>query len=102
MVPCSIEGFPDGSGLKNLPAMQDSKEIQVGFLGGKDPLEEEMATHSSILPRESHGQRNLAVTKGQTRLNQLRMSMSTFSVCLCLAYYTYHNAFKVPLCTCKV
>ena len=32
--------------VKNLPAMQ---EIQVRFLGGKDPLEKEMATHSSIL-----------------------------------------------------
>ena len=32
--------------LKNLPAMQ---EIQVQFLGQEDPLEKEMATHSSIL-----------------------------------------------------
>ena len=32
--------------VKNLPAMQ---ETQVGFLGGEDPLEEGMATHSSIL-----------------------------------------------------
>ena len=32
--------------VKNLPAMQ---EIQVQSLGGKDPLKEEMATHSSIL-----------------------------------------------------
>ena len=32
--------------VKNLPAMQ---EIQVRFLGGEDPLEESMATHSSIL-----------------------------------------------------
>ena len=32
--------------VKNLPAMQ---EIQVRFLGGKDPLEKEMATNSSIL-----------------------------------------------------
>ena len=32
--------------LKSLPAMQ---ETQVQFLGGKDPLEKEMATHSSIL-----------------------------------------------------
>ena len=31
--------------LKNLPAMQ---EMQVRSLGLKDPLEEEMATHSSI------------------------------------------------------
>ena len=32
--------------VKNLPAMQ---ETRVQFLGGKDPLEKEMATHSSIL-----------------------------------------------------
>ena len=32
--------------VKNLPAMQ---ETQVQFLGGKDPLEKGMATHSSIL-----------------------------------------------------
>ena len=32
--------------VKNLPAMQ---ETQVRSLGGKDPLEEGVATHSSIL-----------------------------------------------------
>ena len=32
--------------VKNLPAMQ---EIGVPSLGGGDPLEKEMATHSSIL-----------------------------------------------------
>ena len=32
--------------VKNLPAMQ---ETWVQSLGGKDPLEKEMATHSSIL-----------------------------------------------------
>ena len=32
--------------VKHLPAMQ---ETQVRFLGWKDPLEKEMATHSSIL-----------------------------------------------------
>ena len=32
--------------VKNLPAMQ---ETQVQFLGWEDPLEEGMATHSSIL-----------------------------------------------------
>ena len=32
--------------IKNLPAMQ---EIQVQSLGGKDPLEKEMAAYSSIL-----------------------------------------------------
>ena len=43
--------------------------MQVRSLGWEDPLEEEMATHSSILawriprteePGESHGQRSLA------------------------------------------
>ena len=32
--------------IKHLPAMQ---ETQVGSLGREDPLEKEMATHSSIL-----------------------------------------------------
>ena len=32
--------------VKNLPAMQ---KTQVQFLGQEDPLEKEMATHSSIL-----------------------------------------------------
>ena len=32
--------------VKNLPAVQ---ETWVRFLGGEDPLEKEMATHSSIL-----------------------------------------------------
>ena len=32
--------------VKNLPAVQ---ETPVQFLGQEDPLEEEMATHSSIL-----------------------------------------------------
>ena len=39
-------GFPGGSAVKNLPAMQ---ETQVRSLGQEDPLEEGMATYSSIL-----------------------------------------------------
>ena len=42
--------------VKNLPAMQ---ETQAWFLGQEDPLEKGMATHSSILPEESHAQRSL-------------------------------------------
>ena len=45
-------GFPDGSLVKNLPAMQEMWETQVGSLGQEDPLEEEMAPHSSILAWE--------------------------------------------------
>ena len=42
-------GFPGGLLVMNLLAMQKMREIQVQFLGGEDLLEEEMATHSSIL-----------------------------------------------------
>ena len=35
--------------VKNLPAMQETKESQVPSLGQEDPLEEEIATHSGIL-----------------------------------------------------
>ena len=36
------------------------QETWVGSLGQEDPLEEKMATHSSILAGKSHGQRSLA------------------------------------------
>ena len=39
-------GFPSGSAVKNLPAKQ---EMLVQSLGQEDPLEEGVATHSSIL-----------------------------------------------------
>ena len=42
-------GFPAGSVVKNLPAMQKAQEMQVRSLGGEDSLEEGMATPSSIL-----------------------------------------------------
>ena len=37
---------------KNLPAMQETQETWVRSLGWEDPLEEEMATHSSPLAWE--------------------------------------------------
>ena len=43
--------FPHGSVVKNPPAMQELQEVWVQSLGQEDPLEEEMATHSSILAR---------------------------------------------------
>ena len=42
-------GFPDSLVVKNLPAKW---EMRVQSLGQKDPLEKEMATHSSILTWE--------------------------------------------------
>ena len=49
----------------SLPHSSDGKESvcnaggKVWSLGRKDPLEKEMATHSSILAWKSHGQRSL-------------------------------------------
>ena len=41
-----LKGFPGGSVVKNLPAMQ---ETGVLSLGQENPREQEMATHSTIL-----------------------------------------------------
>ena len=45
----ALKGFPGGSAVKNLPAKQ---ETQVQSLGWEDPLEKEIAIHSSILAWE--------------------------------------------------
>ena len=45
-----------GSVLKKLPV--NARDMGLN-LGGEDPLEKEMATHSIFLPRKSHGQRSL-------------------------------------------
>ena len=43
--------FPGDSVVKNLLPVQKPQEVRVQSLGQEDPLEEEMATHSSILAR---------------------------------------------------
>ena len=43
------QGFPGGSAVKNLPAVQEAQELHVQSLGREDPLGEGMATHSSVL-----------------------------------------------------
>ena len=42
-------GLPRGSVVKNPPAKQRLQETGILSLGQEDPLEEGMATHSSIL-----------------------------------------------------
>ena len=44
-----ILGFPGGSEVKNLPAVQ---ETEVLSLGPEDPLDEGMTTHSNVLAWE--------------------------------------------------
>ena len=70
-------GFPSGSAVKNPPAMQKPQETQVRSLGLEDPLEEGMATHSSILAwripwTEEPGRlQSVGLQKGQTWLKWL-------------------------------
>ena len=57
--------------VKNLPVMQ---ETWVQSLGWEDPLEEGMATHSSVLAWRFNGQRRLeatvsGITESQTGLS---------------------------------
>ena len=52
-------GFPGGSVVKNLPANSGDPGDTSSILRSEDPLEKKMATHSNILPGESHEQRSL-------------------------------------------
>ena len=74
-------GFPGGSAVKNPPAMQ---EMLVPSLGWEDPLEKEMATHSSILAweilwtREDWQATVHGITKSRTTIikkKKMRLSM---------------------------
>ena len=42
--------------VKSLPA---TREARIQYMGREDPLEKEMATHSSILAGKSYGRRSL-------------------------------------------
>ena len=65
--------------IKRLPAMQ---EIQIRSLGWEDPLEKEMATHSSILAwripwtEEPGGLQSTGVTKSRTRLSDFTFTFN--------------------------
>ena len=64
--------------VKNLPAMQ---EMPISSLGSKDPLEREMATHSSILAGKIYREAWWAivhrVAKSQTQLSTLHNHWTT-------------------------
>ena len=75
-------GFPGGTSGKELACQYRRCETWVPSPGWEDPLEEEMATHSSILAwripwTEESGGLVHEVAKSQTRLKQL-------SACVCV------------------
>ena len=72
-------GFPGGSVVKKSPAVQEPHKTWVQFLGQKDPLEEEIVTHSSTLAwripwtEESDRLQSIGVTESWTWLKWLSM-----------------------------
>ena len=52
-------GFPGGSAVRNLPAMQRRQETRIWSPGREDPLEEAIQPTPVLLLGESHGQRSL-------------------------------------------
>ena len=105
-------GFPDGWEVKNLPATQEIQEAQVPSLGGEDPMEEEMATDSSILVWRipwieepgglqsmwSQRVREVWATEHTRMTNRL-----TFVFCVCtLMVFWQWQLWKRPLCLQRV
>ena len=71
-----FKGFPTGLAGKDLPAMQETQEMQVWSLCWEDPLEKKMQPTPVFLPEKPCGQRSLAgyspkgfFAKSWTRLN---------------------------------
>ena len=86
--------FSGGSAVKkNLPAMQ---EMWVRSLSQKDPLEEGMATHSSVLAWRIPGQRSLAGCSpwGHKDLDTAKVTEHTLKsipLCVCTHTMKYHT-----------
>ena len=51
------QGFPSASGVKNLPAMQETQETRFWSLGQKIPWRRAWQPTPVFLPGKSHGQR---------------------------------------------
>ena len=78
----STLGFPGSAMVKILPAMQEPQETQIQSLGREDPLEKEMASHSSVLAWRILMDRGAwwatvhGVAKRRTRLKRLSIHVS--------------------------
>ena len=65
---------PTARQVKSPPAMQETQETPVPSLGWEDPLEKEMATHSSILACENSTDRRASQATVQLVTKELDTS----------------------------
>ena len=78
---CAPMGLP-GASVKNLPTVQEIQGTWVHSLGQEDPLEQEMAAHSSILAwripwtEEAWRTTGHGVAKSQTQLKRFSTQAS--------------------------
>ena len=84
--PETIEQLPCGSAVKNLPAnAEDAMWIQS--LNQEDPLEEEMASYSSILAWKILGTEDSGGLQSMESQSQTRLSMHTDTYIHTKLYY---------------
>ena len=83
--------------VKNLPAMQETQEMWVQFLGEEDPLEEGMATYSSILVwRISWTEEPDELQSSQTRLSDFTFTFHFPALEKEMATHSILLAWRIP------
>ena len=65
--------------VKNLPATQETQEMQVQALGGEDPLDSSILAWGTPWPKEPGGLQSKGVTKSWTRLSNCLREIATTS-----------------------
>ena len=79
-----MEAGNKGSVIKNLPVKQKTQEIQVRSLVWEDPLQEEIATHASILAWK------IPWTEEPGRLQSVGSQKSDTTECLSTSARRFH------------
>ena len=85
-------GFAGGSVVKNPPA---SVETQVQSLGWEGPMEEEMATHSSILPWRITWTEELCGLQSMGTVHTVAQSQTPLSTHACTLPILFTKSFDL-------
>ena len=74
--------------VKNLPAMQEPQETQVQSLGQEDPVEDGMATHSSIpawrIPQTEEPSGLLSIGSKELDRTEVTYQAHTWYILICM------------------